>query len=71
VIGIEPEVWTALAEWARGTKKLPAWPRTVAAAIGRSLGGKKRPMLKQAAQAERLLEDALRQGFRHESVPGC
>ena len=58
------ETWTALARWARETNNLEEKQRTLAMSIGRTIGGGKGITAKRAVEAEKMLEEAIRKGFR-------
>jgi hypothetical protein len=57
-------VWLALARWARETRSLEGWQRTVASGISRSINSRKRPSANQAEEGERALAEARKKGFR-------
>jgi hypothetical protein len=58
------ETWIALAQWARETGHLDEGQRTLAMSIGRAIGVGKGVSAKRAIDAERMLEEAVRKGFR-------
>jgi len=62
------ETWTALAQWARETNHLDEGQRTLAMSIGRALGSGKGISAKRAIDAERILKEAVRKGFRYRTV---
>lgn len=56
--------WKALAAWARETQNLQSWQRSMSYRIGELLGSGTDPSEKQSIQGEKVLEEALRLGFR-------
>jgi hypothetical protein len=68
VVKLGAETWLSLAKWARETRSLDGWQRTVASGIAQAISSKKRPSLKQAIEGEKVLEEARRKGFTP-SVP--
>lgn len=56
--------WFALSRWAAETKNLQSWQRRIAFSLGRLLQGGKEPSQKQAVQGEKILNEALRLGFK-------
>jgi hypothetical protein len=53
--------------WHAGAGKkqsLQGWQATVASGIARAINSRKRPSAKQAAEGERVLEEARKKGFR-------
>ena len=58
------DTWTALAQWARETGDLDEGQRALAMSIGRAIGSGKGVSVKRAVDAERMLEEAIRKGFR-------
>jgi hypothetical protein len=70
VAAISGEVWFALSRWARETNNLAGWQRSIAFTLGRYASSNRPPSSKQAVQAEKILREAQRLGFRLEgSVP--
>jgi hypothetical protein len=61
--------WLALARWGRETQSLQGWQATVASGIARAINSRKRPSAKQAAEGERVLEEARKKGFRPAGIP--
>jgi hypothetical protein len=61
---IPPVVWFELSHWAKETDNLQGWQRAIAFSLGRIVGNGQRPSRKQASQAEKILEEAARLGFR-------
>lgn len=56
--------WFAVARWAKETHNLQPWQRQIAFTIGQYLSRGWDVSAKQAAQAQRLMEEAQRLGFR-------
>jgi len=54
----------SLAKWARETRNLEGWQRTTASGIARTISSKRRPSVKQAAEGEKMLEEAQKKGFK-------
>lgn len=61
--GLAPEVFFAIANWAKQTDNLTAWDRRFAYSIGTQLGRGKVLSEKQAGHATRILEEASEAGF--------
>jgi AIPR protein len=66
---IPPETWLALSHWAKETNNLQGWQRGIAYDLGRRARQGREPSRKQAAQAEIILDEAERLGFRAPSDP--
>ena len=62
------DTWTALAQWARETGDLDEGQRALAMSIGRAIGSGKGVSVKRAVDAERMLEEAIRKGFRYRTL---
>ena len=62
--GVPAEDWFAVSAWARETVNLAGWQRQIAFSLGRLAGQGLAPSIKQATQGVRLLDEALRLGFR-------
>lgn len=58
------DTWIALAQWARETGHLDEGQRTLAMSVGRAIGGGKGISAKRAIDADRMLQEAIRKGFR-------
>jgi AIPR protein len=58
------ETWTALSRWARETNHLDESQRTLAMSIGRTIGNGKGITAKRAIEAETVLQEAIRKGFK-------
>lgn len=65
---IPAEAWFAAAAWAKNTSTLAPWQRSLAYSLGRLTESQKVPTVKQAVQGRRLMLEALRLGFAHESL---
>jgi hypothetical protein len=59
-----PEIWFAIAKWAKETGSLQGWQRALAFSLGRLLANGKKPSTKQAVQGAKLMSEAKRLGFR-------
>lgn len=64
VAEIPGTVWFELSHWAKETDNLQGWQRSIAFSLGRIAGNGRRPSRKQAVQAEKILAEAQRLGFR-------
>jgi hypothetical protein len=64
VAGYPPEMWFAIAKWAKETNTLQGWQRALAFSLGRLLSNGKGPSVKQATQGSKILAEAKRLGFR-------
>lgn len=64
VMTVSAETWFKLSNWAKETNSLSPWQRSLAFSLGRIVGKQQRPSRKQAEQALRLYEEALRLGFK-------
>jgi len=64
VIAIPATDWFAVARWAKETHNLQPWQRQIAFTIGQYLSQGWNISAKQAAQAQRLMGEAQRLGFR-------
>lgn len=60
---IEDTTWFAVASWAKRTKSLAPWQRSLAVSLGRIASNGKDPSIKQARQGMLLLSEARRLGF--------
>ncbi len=65
---ISAETWYLLSKWAKETQNLHAWQRSLAFSLGRLRQIGKMPSRKQATQGLLMLEEAIRLGFKPESV---
>jgi AIPR protein len=68
VASIPAEDWFAVAAWAKDTKNLEPWQWRVAAQVGKYLRDGLDLTIDQATQAERLMAEAQRLGFRTSSI---
>lgn len=64
IAALPPTLWFELSHWAKETGNLQGWQRSIAFSLGRVATGGGRPSRKQAAQAEKILDEAQRLGFR-------
>ena len=64
VTEVPAAVWFALAEWAIDTRSLAPWQRQLASRLGRSLSTGQAPGDLNTTEAVRVLEEAVRLGFR-------
>jgi hypothetical protein len=67
---IPANLWFELSHWAKETGNLQGWQRSIAFSLGRIAGAGGRPSRKQAAQAEKMLAEAARLGFRIADASG-
>ncbi len=68
VAAVPADVWFAVSKWAKDTRTLQPWQRSLAYALGRLHERSMHPSPKQAIQARKLLMDAMRLGFGHEHL---
>lgn len=61
---IPAEVWFRIANWAKETKNLMPWQRSLAFSMGKVISGNRDPSRKQAVQGIKIVEEATRLGFR-------
>jgi hypothetical protein len=66
---IPAETWLALSHWAKETTNLQGWQRGIAYDLGRRAKQGREPSRRQAAQAEIILAEAERLGFRAPGDP--
>jgi hypothetical protein len=64
VAAVPAETWYNLATWAKATQSLLPWQRGLAFSLGRVAEGGRTPSRKQAAQGQKMLEEARSLGFR-------
>jgi AIPR protein len=64
IISIPADIWFAVARWAKETHNLEPWQRRRAVEIGRYLSNGQSISVEQATDAERLMTEAQRLGFR-------
>jgi hypothetical protein len=67
---IPAETWLALSHWAKETNNLQGWQRGIAYDLGRRARQGREPSRRQAVQAEIILDEAERLGFRPPIDPG-
>lgn len=60
-----PEVWFAVAKWAKQTDSLFKAQRSIACSIGRILGHEETPSIKQANSGRKIIIRARELGFSH------
>jgi AIPR protein len=60
--------WFSIAAWAKEASTLQPWQRGLAYSLGGIIERSKVPSLKQAVQARKILLEAMRLGFTHETV---
>jgi hypothetical protein len=65
---VRPDVWFEISSWAKSTSSLQPWQRSLAYSLGKLAAVAKPPSVKQATQGKNLLTEAVRLGFRHESL---
>jgi hypothetical protein len=68
--GVAADDWFAVSAWAKQTDNLAGWQRQIAFSLGKLATQSRPPSIKQATQGLRLLEEAMRLGFRPDSVAG-
>jgi hypothetical protein len=61
---VPADTWFGLSAWAKDTKNLKSWERSLSFSLGKLAGSAKRPSRKQADHGERILSEARRLGFR-------
>ena len=64
IASIPPEVWFAVDDWAKETRSLEPWQRRVASEVGRLLSRGQEISVRLATDAEQVIIEAQRQGFR-------
>ena len=68
VAAISGEVWMSISSWAKQTSSLLPWQRGLAYSIGKLIEQSRTPSVKQAKQGGILLQEAVRQGFKHDAL---
>lgn len=68
VSAVPSDVWFAVAKWAKETNTLLGWQRSLAFSLGTLPTRSRKPSIKQATQGRKLLMEARRLGFGHESL---
>jgi hypothetical protein len=68
VATVPADVWFAASKWAKDTRTLLPWQRSLAYSLGKLQGHGSQPSPKQAIQGRRLLLEAVRLGFGHEHL---
>lgn len=68
VAAVPSEVWFAISKWAKDTKTLLPWQRSLSYSIGKLHVRGADPSPKQAIQARKLIMEAIRLGFGHEQL---
>lgn len=61
---VPADTWFELSHWAKETGNLQVWQRKIAFAMGVRVRQGREPSRKQAVQAEKILEEARRLGYR-------
>jgi len=61
---VESDVWFAISNWAKETKNLLPWQRSLAYSLGRLASRHAEPSPKQAARGLEILQEAETLGFR-------
>ena len=64
VAGVSADTWFAISNWARETGNLQPWQRSLAFSLGRVVGRGADPSVKQAAQGVKILDSAVKLGFK-------
>ena len=65
---VPANAWFAASNWAKETKTLHPWQRSLAYSLGRLKSRNSQPSPKQAIQGQRLMMEAIRLGFGHEEL---
>ena len=63
VLAISPKTWYALSKWAKETNNFQGWQRSLLFQVGQIVARKKVPSYKQAVQAMKAFEEAVKKGF--------
>lgn len=63
VYAVEAGVWFGISKWARDTKNLEVWQRSLAFSLGTLKGRQKKPSYKQAIQGQKIYKIAKEKGF--------
>ena len=67
-IEIPAVVWFALSRWAKETNNLASWQRGIVFSVGSIVGRGNKPTYKQAKQAIKAYNEAIKRGFNPESL---
>jgi len=70
VTGVPAADWFAVARWAKETHNLQPWQRQIAFTIGQYVSKGWEVSARQATQAQRLMDEAQRLGFRRPATAG-
>lgn len=65
---ISHEIWLEMSHWANVTNTLEGWQRGILYSVGDTLRKKRTPSIRQAWQALRAYEEAVRKGFKSREV---
>jgi hypothetical protein len=68
VAAVPADVWFAASKWAKDTRTLLPWQRSLAYSLGGLQGRGAQPSPKQAIQGRKLMMEAMRLGFGHEHL---
>jgi hypothetical protein len=60
---VRGEIWFGIAKWAKATDSLAGWQRSIAFSLGKLATQGRAPSRKQAAQAKKIYDEAIRAGF--------
>ncbi len=63
VVGIPAKTWYALSKWAKETNNFQGWQRSLIFQVGQIIARRKVPSYKQAVQAMKAYEEAVKKGF--------
>lgn len=66
VMEVPADTWFKISHWSKETNNLLPWQRSLAFSLGR-IAGTKPPSAKQAHQGVKILDEALRRGFKGEA----
>lgn len=64
VFSIPAATWFSLAHWAKETNNFENWQRSIVFTVGSWIGRRKRPTYKQAIQAIKVYDEAVKLGFK-------
>lgn len=63
-VEISADKWFALSRWAKETNNFETWQRSIVFSVGTIIGREKKPSYKQANQAMKVYNEAIRKGFK-------
>ena len=65
---VSADVWFAIATWGKETKNLAGWQNGISGTLARYVGWNRKPSIKQARQAVKILDVAYKKGFVTEEM---